>query len=89
MKKTVPVRGITIVEMLAVIGVIAVLLGILLPEADGGQGGTLMDAVIAIQELAMVCPKSADTSNGTAAAMGQAIDCAWTLSAPSTSCAAG
>lgn len=36
------------------------LLGILLPEADGGQGGTLMDAVIAIQELAMVCPKSAD-----------------------------
>lgn len=36
------------------------LLGIILPEADGGQGGTLMDAVIAIQELAMVCPKSAD-----------------------------
>lgn len=36
------------------------LLGIILPEADGGQGGTLMDAVIAIQELAMICPKSAD-----------------------------
>jgi len=36
------------------------LLGIIMPEADGGAGGTLMDAVIAIQELAMVCPKSAD-----------------------------
>lgn len=36
------------------------LLGILMPEADGGAGGTLMDAVIAIQELAMICPKSAD-----------------------------
>lgn len=36
------------------------LLGIIIPEADGGAGGTLMDAVIAIQELALVCPKSAD-----------------------------
>ncbi|RJG02600.1 acyl-CoA dehydrogenase family protein [Noviherbaspirillum sedimenti] len=36
------------------------LLGITIPEADGGQGGSLMDAVIAIQELALVCPKSAD-----------------------------
>ena len=36
------------------------LLGITAPEADGGIGGTLMDAVIAIQELALVCPKSAD-----------------------------
>ncbi len=36
------------------------LLGIVFSEADGGAGGTLMDAVIAIQELAMVCPKSAD-----------------------------
>jgi alkylation response protein AidB-like acyl-CoA dehydrogenase len=36
------------------------LLGILMPESDGGAGGTLMDAVIAIQELAMICPKSAD-----------------------------
>ncbi|ASK35611.1 acyl-CoA dehydrogenase [Alcanivorax sp. N3-2A] len=36
------------------------LLGILVDEADGGIGGTLMDAVIAIQELALVCPKSAD-----------------------------
>ena len=36
------------------------LLGITFSEADGGAGGTLMDAVIAIQEVAMVCPKSAD-----------------------------
>ncbi len=36
------------------------MLGITIPEADGGLGGTLMDAVITIQELAMVCPKSAD-----------------------------
>ena len=36
------------------------LLGIALPEADGGQGGTLMDAVLAIEAVAMVCPKSAD-----------------------------
>lgn len=36
------------------------LLGILVPEEDGGIGGTLMDAVIAIQELALICPKSAD-----------------------------
>jgi hypothetical protein len=36
------------------------MLGITLREADGGIGGTLMDAVITIQELAMVCPKSAD-----------------------------
>jgi len=36
------------------------LLGITIPEADGGQGGTLMDAVIAIEQVALVCPKSAD-----------------------------
>ena len=36
------------------------LLGILLPEADGGQGGTLMDAVLAIETIAAVCPRSAD-----------------------------
>ncbi len=36
------------------------LLGITVPEKDGGIGGTLMDAVIAIQEVALVCPKSAD-----------------------------
>jgi alkylation response protein AidB-like acyl-CoA dehydrogenase len=36
------------------------LLGITIAEADGGQGGTLMDAVIAIQAVASVCPRSAD-----------------------------
>jgi len=36
------------------------LLGILVKEEDGGAGGTLMDAVIAIQEVAASCPKSAD-----------------------------
>jgi alkylation response protein AidB-like acyl-CoA dehydrogenase len=36
------------------------LLGITLPETDGGQGGSLMDAVIAIETVASVCPRSAD-----------------------------
>ena len=36
------------------------LLGITMPEAVGGQGGTLMDAVIAIETIASVCPRSAD-----------------------------
>ena len=36
------------------------LMGISLPAADGGQGGTLMDAVIAIEQVAAVCPRSAD-----------------------------
>ena len=36
------------------------LLGITLPEAAGGQGGCLMDAVIAIETVASVCPRSAD-----------------------------
>ncbi len=36
------------------------LLGITIPEADSGQGGTLMDAVIAIQTVAAHCPRSAD-----------------------------
>ena len=36
------------------------LLGITIPEDSGGQGGTLMDAVIAIQAIASVCPRSAD-----------------------------
>ena len=36
------------------------LLGITVREEDGGQGGTLMDAIIAIQTVASVCPRSAD-----------------------------
>jgi alkylation response protein AidB-like acyl-CoA dehydrogenase len=36
------------------------LLGLTVPEEDGGQGGSLLDAVIAIQEVGQVCPKSAD-----------------------------
>jgi len=36
------------------------LLGISMPEADGGAGGTLMDAVIAIEQIAQACPRSAD-----------------------------
>ena len=36
------------------------LLGITIPEADGGQGGTLLDAVLAIETIAAVCPRSAD-----------------------------
>jgi len=36
------------------------LLGITISEADGGQGGTLMDAVLAIEQVALVCPRSAD-----------------------------
>ncbi len=36
------------------------LFGINMHEADGGQGGTLMDSIIAIQAVAEVCPRSAD-----------------------------
>ena len=36
------------------------LLGITIPVEDGGQGGSLMDAVIAIEQVAAVCPRSAD-----------------------------
>lgn len=36
------------------------LMGITMPEEDGGQGGTLMDAILAIEAVAQVCPKSAD-----------------------------
>ena len=36
------------------------LMGIAFDEADGGQGGTLMDAVLAIQQVAASCPRSAD-----------------------------
>lgn len=36
------------------------LLGITIPEEKGGIGGTLMDAVLAIQAVAEACPRSAD-----------------------------
>jgi len=36
------------------------LLGITVDEKDGGGGGSLMDAVIAIEEVAAACPRSAD-----------------------------
>jgi alkylation response protein AidB-like acyl-CoA dehydrogenase len=36
------------------------LLGITIPEVQGGLGGTLTDAVIAIEQVAAVCPRSAD-----------------------------
>jgi len=36
------------------------LLGITIKEADGGQGGVLMDAVLAIEAIAASCPRSAD-----------------------------
>jgi len=36
------------------------LLGITIPEADGGAGGTLIDAVLAIEEICKFCPRSAD-----------------------------
>jgi alkylation response protein AidB-like acyl-CoA dehydrogenase len=36
------------------------LLGITIAEEDGGQGGSLMDAVIAIETMAQICPRSAD-----------------------------
>ncbi|HEX4330402.1 MAG TPA: acyl-CoA dehydrogenase family protein, partial [Burkholderiales bacterium] len=36
------------------------LLGITLKEEDGGQGGSLLDAVLAIEAVAAVCPRSAD-----------------------------
>jgi alkylation response protein AidB-like acyl-CoA dehydrogenase len=36
------------------------LMGITMKEEDGGQGGSLMDAIIAIETIATVCPRSAD-----------------------------
>lgn len=36
------------------------LLGITIPEEAGGIGGRLFDAIIAIEEIASICPRSAD-----------------------------
>ncbi|WP_425101960.1 acyl-CoA dehydrogenase family protein [Tropicibacter sp. S64] len=45
-----------VAERLADIG----LLGLLFDEADGGAGGSLVEAIIALQAVAEVCPKSGD-----------------------------
>ena len=39
------------------------LMGIAFPEADGGQGGSLMDAILAIEAVTEACPRSADDAN--------------------------
>lgn len=36
------------------------LLGLAIPKEQGGVGGTLMDAVLAIEQIAAACPRSAD-----------------------------
>ena len=36
------------------------LMGITLPQSDRAHGGSLIDAVIAIEQVAAVCPRSAD-----------------------------
>jgi alkylation response protein AidB-like acyl-CoA dehydrogenase len=36
------------------------LIGITIPEQEGGQGGTLLDAVLAIEQVGLACPRSAD-----------------------------
>src|SRR3954469_6899990 len=36
------------------------LMGIAMKPEDGGQGGSLMDAILAIEAVAEVCPRSAD-----------------------------
>ncbi|WP_366656221.1 acyl-CoA dehydrogenase [Fodinicurvata sp. EGI_FJ10296] len=36
------------------------LMGIMIPEEHGGLGGKLTDAVIAIEQVALACPRSAD-----------------------------
>lgn len=36
------------------------LLGLTIAREDGGQGGALMDAVVAIEQVALACPRSAD-----------------------------
>ena len=42
------------------------LLGITVREEDGGQGGSLVDAVIAIEEVAAACPRSARYTSSSA-----------------------
>jgi len=39
--------------------------GITLPVEDGGQGGTLFDAVLVLEQISMVCPHTADVVQAT------------------------
>ena len=39
--------------------------GITIPVSDGGQGGTLMDAVIVMEAVSQVCPNSGDVVQAT------------------------
>ena len=48
------------------------LLGITIREEDGGQGGTLIDAVLAIEAVAAACPRS--NSCGAQKAWGKILD---------------
>lgn len=41
------------------------LTGITIPEEDGGQGGTLMDAVLVMEAISQVCPHSGDAVQAT------------------------
>lgn len=36
------------------------LIGIGFPESSGGNGGTLLDAILAIEQIALICPRSSD-----------------------------
>ena len=45
-----------VAERMASVG----LLGLTIPEAKGGLGGSLVDAILAIQAVAAACPRSAD-----------------------------
>lgn len=36
------------------------MLGLTIPKTDGGLGGSLMDAVLAIETVSQICPRSAD-----------------------------
>ena len=45
-----------VAERMAALG----LLGLTIPESKGGLGGRLVDAILAIQAVASVCPRSAD-----------------------------
>src|SRR5690606_16049918 len=39
--------------------------GITIPAEDGGQGGTVLDAVLVLEQIAYVCPASGDAVQAT------------------------